>query len=62
MGEFWFEVVKWASGPLMAGVVSYFATVYGLRERLKVLETQVEFLREQVRELRVQIRDLELSR
>jgi hypothetical protein len=41
------EVVKYLGGMLLAGLVSYYATLYGLREEVAVLKVRIEYLTKQ---------------
>jgi hypothetical protein len=38
------ETAKYLGGMLLAGLVSYYATMYGLREEVAILKVRIEYL------------------
>jgi len=52
------EMVKYMVGMLLAGAASYFATTYGLQERIKVLEVRLDYAQQSAMESRSEVRAL----
>ena len=52
------EMVKFIVGMLLAGAASYFATTYGLQERIKVLEVRLDYAQTSAMEARSEVRAL----
>ena len=49
------ETAKYLGGMLLAGLVSYYATLYGLREEVAVLKVRIEYLSKAVDNLTIAI-------
>jgi hypothetical protein len=41
------DTIRWVGGMLLAGAVSYFATTYGLQERIALLEQRVVYMQKE---------------
>lgn len=52
------DVMRQIVGMLLAGLVAYFATVYGLQERIRVLEVRLEYANNESDKARVEVRML----
>lgn len=52
------EMMRQVVGMLLAGLVAYFATVYGLQERIRVLEVRLDYAQSQAQEARAEVRTL----
>ena len=52
------ELMRQIFGMLLAGLVAYFATVYGLQERIRVLEVRLDYANNSAQEARQEVRTL----
>ncbi len=56
------DVLKTIGGMLLAGLVSYFATTYGLQERISVMEVKLGFVQNALNELKGEVQALRHGR
>jgi hypothetical protein len=50
------ETVKFIGGMLLAALVSYFGTTYGMQERMSLLEQRMGYLQQTIDEMRVELK------